>query len=256
MNAACRSALRIGVGIATATALTLPFSLPGLFAGGSGPGTGTAAAAAPDFRDDIAQRVLACTGCHGRQGRAASDGYYPRIAGKPAGYLHNQLLNFRDGRRSYPLMTQLLENLSDDYLQEIAGYFAGLDIPYPAPQPAAVDPATLARGMALVTRGDPSRQIPACAGCHGQALTGVVPAVPGLLGLPRDYLNAQFGAWRIGQRKAQEPDCMARIARQLRPEDVAAVSGWLAAQPVPANAKPAAAPAEPMPMRCGDLGRQ
>ena len=30
---------------------------------------------------------LACTGCHGAEGRAASDGYYPRIAGKPAGYL-------------------------------------------------------------------------------------------------------------------------------------------------------------------------
>ena len=39
----------------------------------------------------MAQRVLACTGCHGPEGRAAADGYYPRIAGKPAGYLFNQL---------------------------------------------------------------------------------------------------------------------------------------------------------------------
>jgi cytochrome c553 len=30
-----------------------------------------------------------------------------RIAGKPAGYLYNQLLNFRDGRRNYPLMTYI-----------------------------------------------------------------------------------------------------------------------------------------------------
>ena len=29
----------------------------------------------------------------------------------------------------------------------------------------------------------------ACASCHGSALTGVEPTVPGLLGLPRDYLN-------------------------------------------------------------------
>ncbi|MEO6016219.1 MAG: c-type cytochrome, partial [Polaromonas sp.] len=75
--------------------------------------------AAP-FEDTIAQRTLACTACHGPQGRAAPEGYYPRLAGKPAGYLYNQLLNFREGRRHYGLMTQLIEPLSDAYLMEIA----------------------------------------------------------------------------------------------------------------------------------------
>ena len=74
------------------------------------------AGAAP-FEDTIAQRVLACTGCHGKEGRAAPDGYYPRIAGKPAGYLFNQLRNFRDGRRHYELMNGLLALLDDAYLQ-------------------------------------------------------------------------------------------------------------------------------------------
>ena len=40
---------------------------------------------APQFRDDMAQRTLACTICHGKEGRAGPDGYYPRIAGNPAG---------------------------------------------------------------------------------------------------------------------------------------------------------------------------
>jgi cytochrome c553 len=39
--------------------------------------------------------VAACTLCHGKEGVAGTDGYYPRIAGKPAGYLYQQLLNFR-----------------------------------------------------------------------------------------------------------------------------------------------------------------
>jgi len=60
------------------------------------------------FENTIAQRTLACTACHGAQGSAGPDGYYPRLAGKPAGYLYNQLLNFRDGRRHYALMTQLV----------------------------------------------------------------------------------------------------------------------------------------------------
>ncbi|MGE5115265.1 MAG: c-type cytochrome, partial [Betaproteobacteria bacterium] len=97
-----------------------------------------AAHAAPQrFEDTMAQRMLACTGCHGKEGRAGSDGYYPRIAGKPAGYLYRQLVNFRDGRRRYAPMTALLDPLSDAYLREIAEHFAALEIPYPPPQPPA-----------------------------------------------------------------------------------------------------------------------
>ncbi len=207
-------------------------------------------AAVPVFADDMAQRTLACTSCHGRAGRAGPDGYYPRIAGKPEGYLYNQLLHFRDGRRHYGLMAGLLEPLSNEYLHEIARHFARQDVPYPPPPASAVAPAVLQRGRVIALQGDADRRLPACASCHGKALTGVEPHVPGLLGLPRDYLNAQLGAWRTGQRRAHAPDCMADIARALRPEDLSAVTAWLAAEPVPANAKavapagtPAAAPA-------------
>lgn len=217
-------------------------------------------AARPVFEDSMAQRTLACTVCHGKEGRAGPDGYYPRIAGKPAGYLYNQLLNFRDGRRRYGLMSRLLDPLSDEYLLEIARHFASLDLPYPAPQPSGLPAALLQRGQQLVQRGDAARNIPACAQCHGAALTGVVPNTPGLLGLSRDYLNSQLGAWRTGQRHAHAPDCMARIARQLAPEDLSAVAGWLAAQPLPAHTAPAASlPREPA-IACGSVslpaGRQ
>ena len=214
------------------------------------------AAPALAFEDSIAQRVQACTGCHGKQGRAASDGYYPRIAGKPAGYLYNQLINFRDGRRQYPLMTQFVDPLSDAYLQEIAGYFANLDVPYPPPQPATVAPAVLARGEALVSRGDSARRIPACVQCHGQALTGVAPAIPGLLGLPRDYLVAQLGAWKTGNRRAASPDCMAEIARALSPDDVSAVSQWLGAQAIPAQTKAVVQLPAPLPRPCGGVAME
>ncbi|MBE7368524.1 c-type cytochrome [Ramlibacter pallidus] len=232
--------------------------------------TGASAQPAP-FRDDMAQRTLACTVCHGREGRAGPDGYYPRIAGKPAGYLYNQLLNFREGRRHYGLMAGLLDTLSDEYLYEMAQHFARLDLPYPAPHAAAFPAEVLQRGRELALQGDAERRIPACAACHGKTLTGVQPNTPGLLGLPRDYLNAQLGAWRTGQRRALPPDCMGEIARRLAPEDLSAVTAWLASEPLPKDAKPVAAgpvpakaaprrkgrtaqPAaapEPPPMRCG-----
>jgi len=212
----------------------------------------TASQAAP-FENTIAQRVLACTACHGAEGRATRDGYFPRIAGKPAGYLFEQLRSFRDGRRSYPPMAGLLANLGDDYLREIAGHYAGLDVPYAAPLRPQLAPALLARARALVLDGDAARELPACADCHGRALTGASPAIPGLLGLPRDYLNAQFGAWRDGLRRAREPDCMAQIVQRLGSDDIAALSGWLSAQPVPQGPVPELARGAPLPMRCGSV---
>ncbi len=217
------------------------------------PAAPSAPVATTPVSSGMAPRVLACVTCHGKEGRATQEGYFPRIAGKPAGYLANQLLNFREGRRSYPQMSSLIEHLTDDYLREMAAHFAALDLPYPPPPAPQAPPATLERGRLLVQQGDAARNIPACVQCHGPAMTGVKPFIPGLLGLPRDYLNSQLGAWKTGQRRAHAPDCMADIARQLTPDDVSAVSAWLAAQPVPGGGKPAASLAGAMPMRCGGV---
>lgn len=211
---------------------------------------GVDAAAVPDT---IKQRLTACTACHGEQGRATNEGYYPRIAGKPAGYLYNQLHNFREGRRRYPMMTYLVDHLSDAYLQEIARYFADQHPPYPAPQPFDMSNATRERGETLVNKGDASKKIPACIACHGNAMTGVLPATPGLLGLPRDYLVSQIGAWKNGARHAHAPDCMAQVVQRLSGEDISAVASWLAAQPVPADATAVAPAAVKLPLACGSV---
>lgn len=213
--------------------------------------TGAQGTGHPPFENTLAQRLQACTACHGAEGRAAPDGYHPRIAGKPAGYLYNQLLHFRDGRRHYRPMAQMVDPLTDTYLWEIAQHFAALDLPHAAPAALRVSAADLARGQRLAQQGDATQGLPACASCHGAALTGMAPHTPGLLGLPRDYINSQLGAWRTGQRVAHAPDCMAQVARQLNQTDVAAVSGWLATQVVPTDARPAPAPVQPLPLACG-----
>jgi cytochrome c553 len=229
---------RAGVVVVLASALALP----------------TPAWADLGALDDMSRRMQACTPCHGPQGRATPEGFFPRIAGKPAGYLHNQLLNFRDGRRGHAAMVHLVTPLTDAYLREIAVYFSRLRLPYPPPPPARASAERLERGQALALRGDPARRVPACAACHGAALTGARPALPGLLGLSADYIVAQLGAWKTGARRAAAPDCMADIARTLVPEDVAAVAEWLAAQPVPDLGRAIARLPAPMPVRCGSGG--
>jgi cytochrome c553 len=201
--------------------------------------------------DTIAQRAQACTVCHGKEGRATNDGYFPRIAGKPAGYLFNQLLNFREGRRTNGAMTYLIDHLSDAYLREIAEYFSGLDLPYPPAQTTGAPKKQLERAAALVRDGDAQRRIPACVQCHGSAMTGVAPAIPGLLGLPRDYLIGQLGAWKTHERHAARPDCMGQIAGLLSDEDIGALATWLSSQTLPASTRPAATIALPQPRDCG-----
>ena len=209
--------------------------------------------------DTLPQRLAACVACHGSAATppaaAGSQGgtrqYFPRIAGKPAGYLYNQLTNFRDGRRQYPLMTWMVQHLSNDYLHEIADYFSREHVPAPVLDRAGLPAAELARGRQLVTRGDTALRIPACVACHGERLTGALPAIPGLVGLPRDYINAQFGTWRNGSRHALAPDCMGTIAARLSLADVSAISAWLASEPLPADASPAPSLPRPLPLACG-----
>ena len=203
--------------------------------------------------DTMAERVLACVACHGEEGRATAEGYFPRIAGKPAAYLYNQLVNFRDGKRVNPMMTYLVDKLGDAYLRDIAAHFAALNPPYAAPQAGKASAAQTARGRQLATAGDDALKLPACAACHGERLTGVAPAVPGLLGLPRDYLASQLGAWKNKSRHAAAPDCMAEVVGRLSAADMAAVTAWLSAQAVPAQSGAAPPALKALPLACGGL---
>ena len=205
--------------------------------------------------DSMAARMLACAPCHGPQGEGTKNDYFPRLAGKPAGYLMNQLVAFRNGRRRYPPMNYLLEYLPDAYLQKIADHFAALR---PPPMPRAVSDASAAvleRGRALVTEGDTAHGVPACAGCHGPSFTGMEPAIPGLVGLRPSYISAQLGAFRYGTRTAPAPDCMQLVAASLSESDVTAVAAWLAALPIPQDLKPVPNGTLPMPLVCGSQPR-
>jgi len=207
----------------------------------------------PTYRalDSIEARVQGCVTCHGQSGQGTNNGYFPRIAGKPAPYLYNQLVAFRDGVRHYPPMNYLVAYLPDAYLREMAEHFSKQRPAYGAKEPATADAKALERGRAIATAGDPAKQIPACVACHGAGLTGMNPGIPGLVGLRSAYIAAQLTRWRVGDRRTLEPDCMKRIATRLSESDVAAVSAWLGQQDAPANDAPESPNFVRMPLACG-----
>ncbi|MEO7067184.1 MAG: c-type cytochrome [Rhodanobacter sp.] len=212
-------------------------------------------ASAPPVPDTLQQRLAACTTCHGVHGEGSPGSkFFPRLAGKPAGYLARQMQDFKSGLRKYSPMEYTVRHLSPAYMREIAEYFASQDVPYTRVPMPAVSAATLQRGEQLVMHGDASRKIPACSSCHGRELTGVEPSIPGLVGLPYDYISSQLGSWRTHTRATVAPDCMALVASRLKSSDITAVAAWLANHEVPADARAQAAGSVKPPLRCGVLG--
>ncbi|WP_019464872.1 c-type cytochrome [Dyella japonica] len=209
----------------------------------------------PAIPDTLQQRIAACTACHGVHGEGTPEsGFFPRLAGKPPGYLARQLKDFQDGLRKYGPMEYTVRQLSPDYMHEIADYFAAQDVPYARSPVPNVSADLRQRGETLVMHGDPSRQIPPCAACHGSQLTGVQPDIPGLVGLPYDYISSQLGSWRTKTRATVAPDCMSQIANRLSDSDITAVSAWLASRELPADMHAQAAGTVTPPLHCGVLG--
>ena len=222
-------------------------------AAGIGSAHETADATLPAFSqvDSMEARVQGCVTCHGQSGQGTASGYFPRIAGKPAGYLYNQLVAFRDGSRRYPPMNYLVAYLPDGYLREIAEHFSKQRPSFAPQEPSGVGADLLDRCRRLATTGDAGAGVPACVACHGVGLTGMEPGIPGLVGLRASYIAAQLTRWRVGDRHAADPDCMRRVATRLTDVDVAAVSAWLAVQPPPKDASPESSDLVRMPLACG-----
>ena len=79
------------------------------------------------YRAGIAEKnVPACAGCHGPNG-SGIPAQFARIAGQHLDYTVAQLTNFRTGSRSNSAqMTAIGKRMSDDEMQAVADYIAGL----------------------------------------------------------------------------------------------------------------------------------
>lgn len=66
-----------------------------------------------------------CIACHSAQARQANP-LWPSLAGQNQPYLVKQMRDYRDGRRTDPVMAPLVTALSDDEIERIATHFANL----------------------------------------------------------------------------------------------------------------------------------
>ena len=202
----------------------------------------------------MAARVAACTACHGEQGRAGSDGYYPRLAGKPQEYLYHQLLNFRDDRRQYRPMSHLLAGLPDDYLREIAAYFADQHVPYPAAVRPRFPPRSWRQAASLPRTATPLAACRHAPPAMAPRWAGYCRACPACWPAARLHRRPDRQLEERAAARA-EPDCMADVAAKLTPADISALAAWLSSRPVPRPTPPNRR-IRSLPAECGSQARR
>lgn len=80
------------------------------------------------YRAGIAEKnVPACAGCHSPDG-AGIPAQFPRLAGQHQEYTSAQLVAFRSGtRKNSPQMGTIAKRMSDDEIQAVSDYIAGLN---------------------------------------------------------------------------------------------------------------------------------
>ena len=70
------------------------------------------------------EKSQVCVACHGEKGISQQDNY-PHLHGQRQTYLLRQMRTFRDGGdRRDPIMTPMLENMSDQDLRNLAAYYS------------------------------------------------------------------------------------------------------------------------------------
>jgi cytochrome c553 len=96
---------------------------------------GAAAEAQAQGANTARNLASTCFTCHGTDGRSVGN-VPPSLAGRDRGELLQLLQDFKTGKRPATLMHQQAKGYTDQQLETIAGYFAGV-----ARGPAAAAPA-------------------------------------------------------------------------------------------------------------------
>ena len=169
-----------------------------------------------------AAKSAICQACHGATGNSVNPDW-PNLAGLGADYIAQQLQNFKDAKRSNPMMSPMAAPLSTDDMADLGAYFSSQKI---AEQES--DPASMKPGSKLYRGGNASRDIPACMACHGPDGLGVQAAkFPSLRGQQSGYFVKQLHDYASGARATGPNNIMQTIATRLTDEDMRNLAAYV-----------------------------
>jgi cytochrome c553 len=183
-----------------------------------------AATPAPAFKADLArgqQLAATCLACHTADGTRGSPAN-PILQGQHPEYIAKQLQDYKSGKRRNAIMQGMAAALSAEDMKHIAAFYASK----PTPKGFAGNKETVALGEAIWRGGIKAKGVPACAGCHGPAGSGIPAQYPRIAGQHAAYTEAQMNAFRLGERGNNAQ--MMTIAAKMNEREIKAVSDFAA----------------------------
>lgn len=167
-------------------------------------------------------KAAVCAACHGADGNSTTP-TFPKLAGQNEKYLLKQLHDIKSGKRKVMPMAGILDNLSEQDLEDVAAYFSSQTTSIGQADPKLVDKA-----QPLYRGGDLANGVPACAACHGPKGLGNNPAAfPRLSGQHPEYVATQLKNFRSGARDNDPAMMMRQIAAKLTDSQIEALSNYV-----------------------------
>lgn len=164
----------------------------------------------PASAQDIAAgkaKSQACAACHGVDGNSPS-GQFPNLAGQTWRYIYVQLKDYKEGRRSDPVMTPMATSLSRQEMIDIANYFAA--------QPAK--PSTFKADEGKIKLGKAKADETLCSMCHLGAFAGQ-NEIPRVAGQQYEYIVKQMRDFKARTR-TNDAGNMTSVAQTLNEADI------------------------------------
>lgn len=176
-------------------------------------------------------KAAVCGACHGVNGNSQNP-EWPNLAGQSPTYINEQLHLFKTNVRVNPVMKPILDTVNEADFKDLAVYFASQ-----TPAGLEADPSYWKAGEKLYRKGDPARNIPACAACHGPVGRGnLAAAYPALRAQHSVYTVKQLNDYAKDARypgatpeKPATPNAiiMSTIAKRLTAEDIRDVASYV-----------------------------
>ena len=121
-------------------------------------------------------------------------------------------------------MTGMVAVLSEADMKNVAAYYAGQTL-----QPAIARHKDLvALGRKLYRGGNRETGVPACAGCHGPAGSGIPSQYPRIAGQYAEYIEAQLKSFKSGARTNDVSGMMRGVAARMTDDEIRAVAEYTA----------------------------
>ena len=168
-------------------------------------------------QSDAAGAKLAeqCVECHGPGGNSQNPDY-PVLAGQSWRYIYIQLKDFKEGRRTDPVMSAMAARLSRDDMIALGNYFAAVK---PLPIEFKADAAKVEAGRKI-------SDAVLCPMCHLGGFVGQ-NEIPKVAGQYPQYVKKQLLDFRA-KRRTNDAGNMTSVAGTLSDDDIENLTQYIA----------------------------